>query len=282
MILTPPASPKLLPASPSPPTPSPAPSLPAAATALSPPSTPVVQGPVPSPTSPKAPAVVTPPPSPLREASKKARPYSGKGKRSLAFPLLGLTTNELDYTKPDVVAVTAKAIAAFLDKHRDADMRLVLVAHQPADAIAQLRAALAEKPACADRFAVLERDPLEALVALNTAEHPCRFVVSETNWRFNSTATLLGKAVFGAAGNSLLRDTKKKYATAECGRAYPVELSTASQLTDEQVQWVIHVNPPNMNPKKPDYLKGNYEDANELLESCYTSAFETFYELAYA
>jgi hypothetical protein len=171
-----------------------------------------------------------------------------------------------------------QAIEAFLTKHQMPELRLLLVVndHGIGDA---LRGRLQQSDELvSSRCTVLERDPLHALTTLSSIGSPCRFVASETNWRFNSTATLIGKAIFAAAGNALLHDTKKKFSTAECGRAYAVQLSTVSQLTDQEVQWVIHVNPPNRNPKKPDVIS-DAELLSELLASSYTELFSTFYEL---
>ncbi len=46
----------------------------------------------------------------------------------------------------------------------------------------------------------------------------------------------------------------------------------------EGVQYVIHVVGPNMNPERPDCLKGDYETGCKLLEESDTSFLEFFAE----
>ena len=46
----------------------------------------------------------------------------------------------------------------------------------------------------------------------------------------------------------------------------------------EGVQYVIHVVGPNMNPERPDCLKGDYETGCKLLEESYTSFLEFYAE----
>ncbi len=82
-------------------------------------------------------------------------------------------------------------------------------------------------------------------------------------------------------------ETKRLYKTAaECGQCYPValpEFSAASSsslssalYTREEVRFVVHCLPPNMNRDKPDCLDGDYDKGCRLLYETYTNLFKFF------
>jgi len=65
------------------------------------------------------------------------------------------------------------------------------------------------------------------------------------------------------------------------GKPYPVDLVPGgpNSLTDQQnVHTVIHVVGPNMNPKRKNYLNGDYVLGAKLLKKAYHEVFNCFYE----
>lgn len=92
----------------------------------------------------------------------------------------------------------------------------------------------------------------------------------------------ISQLIYEAAGDELDQETKKLYKhPAVIGQVYPVPLPDTSPLFQKEgVGFVIHCLPPNMNEKRPDCLKGDYEKGSVLLKQCYTNLFETFGKLA--
>lgn len=84
-------------------------------------------------------------------------------------------------------------------------------------------------------------------------------------------------AIFEAAGSELEIETKKLAKTLNPGSALVVPLPFTSPLyTREGVTHVIHVLGPNMNPQRPNYLHGDYDEGCKLLRNTYSCLFHAF------
>jgi len=64
---------------------------------------------------------------------------------------------------------------------------------------------------------------------------------------------------------------KKKYNVGAVGESYPFKLPEDSQLRRSQnIHYIIHVLPPNLNPKKPDMMTDKHK-AERLLRSTWNN-----------
>lgn len=90
----------------------------------------------------------------------------------------------------------------------------------------------------------------------------------------------VNSAIFEAAGSALVTATKEKAASISSGKAVVVPLPSSSPLfVREGVTHVIHVLGPNMNPMRPDCLKGDYVKGCKILREAYSSLFEEFFSV---
>lgn len=80
----------------------------------------------------------------------------------------------------------------------------------------------------------------------------------------------------------VILETKQRYKQPGItGKVYPVPLPTTSPLALEQgVEFVIHCVSPNMNDRKSNCLKGDYERGAKLLQQTYSNLLEAFATLA--
>ena len=98
----------------------------------------------------------------------------------------------------------------------------------------------------------------------------------------------MNAAINKAAGPSLDKATKKKYGFSpiiNAGDVLPVKVPAESPLFQKQgVEYVFHVLAPNMNPKRPNCLRGDYAKGCALLKRCYagmSSQDVALHELTY-
>ena len=103
-----------------------------------------------------------------------------------------------------------------------------------------------------------------------------RFVVCPVTWRYKSNHTL-SKIIFSNSEIlKAIQKSKEEKHTVSCGSVSDIVLPTIQ----EKVQVVLLVNGPNMaNSLKPNCLDGDYTIGNTLLESCYSSVFQSFAKL---
>lgn len=87
----------------------------------------------------------------------------------------------------------------------------------------------------------------------------------------------VNSAIHKAAGSELETATKERAEFLKPGQSVTVPLPSSSPLfAKEGVTHVIHVLGPNMNPMRPDCLKGDYTKGCKILREAYTSLFEGF------
>lgn len=87
----------------------------------------------------------------------------------------------------------------------------------------------------------------------------------------------MNAAIFSAAGPALEVATAERAKSLYPGNSVIVPLPSTSPLCDrEGVTHVIHVLGPNMNPRRPNCLDGDYVKGCEILRKAYTSLFEGF------
>eukprot|EP00759_Apiculatamorpha_spiralis_P029516 PhF_6_TR31700/c1_g1_i1/m.46644/K10863/APTX; aprataxin len=110
----------------------------------------------------------------------------------------------------------------------------------------------------------------------------CVAIANAGNAKFSGNITTGGvnRAIHVAAGPGLEKDTKLAHPGGGTpGHAYPVAVRGASPLYAQGIRHIIHVIGPNMNPDRPNCLKGDYDTGCKLLSQCYDELFETFRKL---
>ncbi|PKA67101.1 Transcription factor bHLH140 [Apostasia shenzhenica] len=87
-------------------------------------------------------------------------------------------------------------------------------------------------------------------------------------------------AIFSAGGHASEVVTKEEAETISPRSSIAVQVPKTSLLfKTEGVTHVIHVLGPNMNPQRPNYLKGDYVKGCEVLRDAYCSLFRNFVSL---
>jgi len=119
------------------------------------------------------------------------------------------------------------------------------------------------------------------LVKLKDFNIPCWYIVNASNPYLKSGGSGTNRAIHRACkGGDLTLEklSQKQYKIpAEVAKACPVDLPPGILLREEQdVRTVIHVVGPNMNPKRPNYLKGDYEKGEPLLQKAYEDVLDVF------
>ncbi|KAI3810954.1 hypothetical protein L1987_20643 [Smallanthus sonchifolius] len=105
----------------------------------------------------------------------------------------------------------------------------------------------------------------------------CNVIANAANWRLKPGGGGVNAAIYDAAGPDLDIATKKRAGSLTPGKAITVPLPSTSPLFSEQgVTHVIHVLGPNMNPKRPNCLKDDYNIGCKVLREAYSSLFENF------
>ncbi|KAI3771334.1 hypothetical protein L6452_02496 [Arctium lappa] len=105
----------------------------------------------------------------------------------------------------------------------------------------------------------------------------CNVIANAANWRLKPGGGGVNAAIYNAAGPDLDTATKNRAGSLAPGKAITVPLpSTSSLFSKEGVTHVIHVLGPNMNPKRPNCLKDDYNKGTKVLREAYLSLFENF------
>ncbi|XVF55062.1 hypothetical protein PTKIN_Ptkin06aG0006600 [Pterospermum kingtungense] len=189
---------------------------------------------------------------------------------TLAFP--SISTAEFQFNLEKASNIIVEKVEEFMDKLGNA--RLVLVDLTPSSEILSLvRAKAAEKNIDSYRFFTHVGD----ITRLHSeAGLRCNVIANATNWRLKHGGGGLNAVIFSAGGSALV-DATKIHAMLHPGNAVVVPLPSTSPLHGrEGVTHLIHVLGPNMNPKRPNCLDGDYVKGCKILRNAYSSLFEGF------
>ncbi|XP_051132115.1 transcription factor bHLH140 [Andrographis paniculata] len=105
----------------------------------------------------------------------------------------------------------------------------------------------------------------------------CNVIANASNWRLKPGGGGVNSAIFNAGGSALATATKERAVSLSPGKSVTVPLPSSSPLfSREGVTHVIHVLGPNMNPMRPNCLKGDYNQGCKILREAYSSLFEAF------
>jgi len=201
-------------------------------------------------------------------------PKDKKGRATLAFPSLATTSHNFD---PKMATkILLKVVYGFLGEHPMEKLKFMLVEKKGAPVLEYLSKYMDNNE---PRFGTIVGKELFLTKLQTAAQKPACYIVNEANWRMKEGGTEINKLIHLAAGPHFSATTKSHYNTGAVGGAYSVPLSADSRLFHEEgVFWVIHVVPPNLNPKYPDVI-GDVEEAGKVLEKAYRNMVECFYEL---
>eukprot|EP00850_Spirogloea_muscicola_P007197 SM000036S13241 [mRNA] locus=s36:107611:111620:+ [translate_table: standard] len=198
----------------------------------------------------------------------------------LAFPSLSTGLFQFNIQKAGNILV--HAVRAFLNDPRCEDLRLALVDPEADGPLLRLVRELAlGLQLDAERFQIISGELTE--LASSGTLIGCAFLANAANWRLKPGGGGVNAAIHEAAGPCLLAATKQRAATLRVGEALTVPLPPSSPLRSrEGVTHIIHVLGPNMNPRLPDCLQGDYAQGCQLLQAAYESLFERFSSAARA
>ncbi|XP_071722926.1 transcription factor bHLH140 [Rutidosis leptorrhynchoides] len=190
---------------------------------------------------------------------------------TLAFPSISTADFQFDIEKASEIIV--ETVAEFVNKIGNG--RLVLVDLSRGSKILSLvKSKAAIKNIDSKKFFTFVGD----ITKLRSAGGlHCNVIANAANWRLKPGGGGVNAAIYEAAGPDLDYETKKRAGSLSPGKAITVPLpSTSSLFSKEGVTHVIHVLGPNMNPKRPNYLKDDYNVGCRVLREAYSSLFENF------
>mmetsp|Transcript_30582 Transcript_30582/g.49490 ORF Transcript_30582/g.49490 Transcript_30582/m.49490 type:complete len:997 (-) Transcript_30582:353-3343(-) len=216
-------------------------------------------------------------PSHTKSKEDKSEPDdNAPGAYSLAFPSLATSANM--FPLEEAIPIVLEAVTHVLDEIKDERLHLVLV-ESDSSVVSRFRSQMTPALLTDTRFSLLNG----SLVTLKTTSNtPCRYIANETNWRFKAIGPCVDRLVRGAAGPSFETLMREKFGSAlSADHVYPIVLPPESPLRSEQdVQIIISVIPPNMNPGRPDSLDGDYTLGREKLRRAYTLLFQSFLRIS--
>eukprot|EP01124_Arcella_intermedia_P005372 TRINITY_DN13172_c0_g1_i1.p1 TRINITY_DN13172_c0_g1~~TRINITY_DN13172_c0_g1_i1.p1 ORF type:complete len:542 (-),score=174.94 TRINITY_DN13172_c0_g1_i1:106-1512(-) len=191
--------------------------------------------------------------------------------------LCSISTSAYAYDIGRASAIGTEVIGKWLQVHRDPRVKIYLVDICESETLRKFRERKMERFPELDRFEIRQAN----LVQLKDSGIPCWFVVNASNPNFKSGGSGTNKAIYRACkgeNTNLEKLTHKLFKPpAVVAKAYPVDLPPGIPLREEQeVRTVIHVVGPNMSPKRPNYLKGDYEKGDALLRRAYEEILEKF------
>jgi len=197
---------------------------------------------------------------------------------SLCFCSISTSAYAFDIKKASPVA--CDVIGQWLEKHKDPRLKIFLVDITESETLSRFQAESKKRsPEGIPRFEIRSAN----LVKLKDCNIPCWYIVNASNPNFKGGGSGANKAIHRACKGehtNLEKLTHKLYKPpAKVAKAYAVDLIDSCPLRDEQeVHCVIHVVGPNMSPKRPNYLKGDYEKGEALLREAYEDVLAVFHQ----
>ncbi|KAH9736664.1 transcription factor bHLH140 [Citrus sinensis] len=190
---------------------------------------------------------------------------------TLAFP--SLSTSDFQFNNEKASDVIIEKVEEFVNKLGNA--RLVLVdLTQGSKILSLVRAKAAQKHINPKKFFTFVGDITRLYTGGGLC---CNVIANAANWRLKPGGGGVNAAIFSAAGPALEVATAERAKSLYPGNSVIVPLPSTSPLCGrEGVTHVIHVLGPNMNPRRPNCLDGDYVKGCEILRKAYTSLFEGF------
>eukprot|EP00742_Colponemidia_sp_Colp-10_P009378 GILJ01010221.1.p1 GENE.GILJ01010221.1~~GILJ01010221.1.p1 ORF type:complete len:814 (+),score=82.71 GILJ01010221.1:65-2443(+) len=193
-----------------------------------------------------------------------------------------LSTGDLSFDAEQAAIIAAQSMENFLADCRNTDVRLVVI-----DSVENAAVLDAFRHHLTEAGSVLLRRHVRVCSGSIGSFHsrfqhpPAAFLVNSANWRLKPGGTEVSEELH-AIDSTLHEATKAVHPQpAVVGEAFAVRTTPFSPLRLlEGVEYVIHVVCPNMNPAKPDCLRGDYAVGRMELKTCYDRIFSLFYSLA--
>ncbi|KAG8377052.1 hypothetical protein BUALT_Bualt09G0127900 [Buddleja alternifolia] len=196
---------------------------------------------------------------------------------TLAFP--SISTADFQFNLERASDIIVEKVEEFVSRIGKSKIRLLLVDLSPESKIlSMVKTKAVQKNVGSNKFFTFVGD----ITRLRSQKGlQCNVIANTTNWRLKPGGGGVNAAIFKAAGPELEIATKERAETLSPGKAVVVPLPSSSPLyTREGVTHVIHVLGPNMNPQRPDCLKGDYGKGCKILREAYSSLFEGFLSIA--
>lgn len=208
---------------------------------------------------------------PVKEDQEQSGTNSLDGIPTLAFP--SISTADFQFNIEKASEIIIETVEEFVNKIGNARLVLVDLSHG-SKILSLVKSKAAIKNIDPKKFFTFVGDITK--LRSERGLH-CNVIANAANWRLKPGGGGVNAAIFDAAGPDLDIATKKRAGSLAPGKAITVPLPSTSPLfSKEGVTHVIHVLGPNMNPKRPNYLKDDYNNGCKVLREAYSSLFENF------
>ncbi|KAI3781640.1 hypothetical protein L2E82_11660 [Cichorium intybus] len=209
-------------------------------------------------------------PGPSNDGEEEKVPFEN-GIPTLGFP--SISTADFQFNIEKASEIIVEKVEEFVNKIGNGRLVLVDLSHG-SKILSLVKSKAAKKNIDPKKFFTFVGDitKLQSQGRLN-----CNVIANAANWRLKPGGGGVNAAIFDAAGPDLDTATKKQAGSLSPGTSITVPLPSTSPLfSKEGVTHVIHVLGPNMNPKRPNCLKDDYQKGCKVLRDAYTSLFENF------
>lgn len=200
---------------------------------------------------------------------------------SVVLPLISTEASPGGFQVKEAARIATAATTHFLSSmHRNGNegLRVVLAAEEGSPGLEALRREQATS-ASGERRLVVKAC---ALPDVAKAGAPCAFLVNPCNWRLVGRGGRTNVLVNKSAGPCLEKDSLTGRKRAHTAEPIPIKLPGESALRAEGVRTVIQVLGPNLDPRFPDCLEAQPNEARRLLRLSYDKALACFWNLACA
>nr|GEU49869.1 transcription factor bHLH140 [Tanacetum cinerariifolium] len=206
----------------------------------------------------------------LNEGQEQSGTCPLDGVPTLAFP--SVSTADFQFNIEKASEIIVETVEEFVNKIGNARLVLVDLSHG-SKILSLVKTKAATKNIDPNFFFTFVGD----ITKLRSRGLRCNVIANAANWRLKPGGGGVNAAIFDAAGPELDTATKKRAGSLTPGKAVTVSLPSTSPLfSKEGVTHVIHVLGPNMNPKRPNCLKNDYNMGCKVLREAYSSLFESF------
>ncbi|KAL8196717.1 hypothetical protein R6Q57_024560 [Mikania cordata] len=207
----------------------------------------------------------------VNEGQEQSRNHPLDGVPTLAFP--SISTADFQFNIEKASEIIVETVEEFVKKIGNGRLVLVDISHG-SKILSLVKSKAAIKKIDSTKFITFVGDITK--LRSGGGLH-CNVIANAANWRLKPGGGGVNAAIYDAAGPDLDIATKKKAGSLVPGNAITVPLPSTSPLYSKQgVTHIIHVLGPNMNPKRPNCLKDDYNIGCKVLREAYSSLFENF------